>query len=231
MIISHKHKFIFIKTRKTAGTSVEAYLSKFCGSDDIITPINPPIDGHVPQNYTGYFPLYNEILDSKSKKDRLIAWGDFKAKKKYYNHIPGWRVKLRVGSKIWNSYHKFTIERNPFEKSISHYWMIRGRLGKDLSFDEYLKDFDLCQNYPLYTSQKGEVIVDRILRHEKLSKDLEETFNFLNLPFVKSHLTNEKANFRKNREHYTEFLSENQIDMLKDCFEKEIKLLSNWRNK
>ena len=37
MIISHKHKFIFIKTRKTAGSSIEHYLSKYLGPDDICT--------------------------------------------------------------------------------------------------------------------------------------------------------------------------------------------------
>ncbi len=41
MIVSHKHKFIFIKTRKTAGTSVEIALSKICGKNDILTPISP----------------------------------------------------------------------------------------------------------------------------------------------------------------------------------------------
>lgn len=41
MIISHKHKFIFVKTRKTAGTSVEIALSRHLGPDDIITPISP----------------------------------------------------------------------------------------------------------------------------------------------------------------------------------------------
>lgn len=38
MIISHKHNFIFIKTAKTAGSSIEAYLSPFCGESDIVTP-------------------------------------------------------------------------------------------------------------------------------------------------------------------------------------------------
>ena len=37
MIISHTHKFIFIKTRKTAGSSVEHILSKRLGPDDICT--------------------------------------------------------------------------------------------------------------------------------------------------------------------------------------------------
>lgn len=38
MIVSHKYKFIFIKTAKTAGTSTEIALSRICGPDDIITP-------------------------------------------------------------------------------------------------------------------------------------------------------------------------------------------------
>lgn len=39
MIVSHKHRFIFIKTRKTAGTSIEISLSRYCGESDILTPI------------------------------------------------------------------------------------------------------------------------------------------------------------------------------------------------
>jgi len=49
MIISHKHKFIYIKCRKTAGTSIEMSLSKLCGPQDIITPltitVNPKKNG------------------------------------------------------------------------------------------------------------------------------------------------------------------------------------------
>jgi hypothetical protein len=39
MIFSKRHKFIFIKGRKVAGTSTEIALSTICGPDDIITPI------------------------------------------------------------------------------------------------------------------------------------------------------------------------------------------------
>ena len=41
MIISKSNKFVFIKGRKVAGTSIEAGLSMLCTSDDILTPITP----------------------------------------------------------------------------------------------------------------------------------------------------------------------------------------------
>ena len=39
-IISYNKNFIFIKTRKTSGTSLEIALSKFCDTEDIIGPIS-----------------------------------------------------------------------------------------------------------------------------------------------------------------------------------------------
>ena len=44
MILSHKHKFIFIKTKKTAGTAIEAAISQLCGPDDVITPYRAVLD-------------------------------------------------------------------------------------------------------------------------------------------------------------------------------------------
>ena len=39
MIVSHKYRFIFLKTKKTAGTSIELALTKLCSEDDIVTPL------------------------------------------------------------------------------------------------------------------------------------------------------------------------------------------------
>ncbi|MDX1711046.1 MAG: hypothetical protein R3316_07890 [Rhodovibrionaceae bacterium] len=45
MIVSHKHRFISVKTEKTAGTSIEAMLSPLCGPDDVVAPVHPPVEG------------------------------------------------------------------------------------------------------------------------------------------------------------------------------------------
>ena len=57
MILSHEHRFIFIKGKKVAGTSAEVALSQICGPDDIITPVTPADEAYrlgtagEPRNY------------------------------------------------------------------------------------------------------------------------------------------------------------------------------------
>ena len=46
MIVSHHRKFIFIKPKKVAGTSLEIALSKHCDQNDILTPF-----GEEDENY------------------------------------------------------------------------------------------------------------------------------------------------------------------------------------
>lgn len=42
MILSHEHRFVFIKNQKVAGTSIELFLAQHCGPDDVITTRGGP---------------------------------------------------------------------------------------------------------------------------------------------------------------------------------------------
>ena len=128
MIISHKYKFIFLKTIKTAGTSIEISLSRYCGKEDVITPIVPEDEkirekqNVSPQNYRkngmGFLP---KVFDSRFTM-------------KYWNHITADEIKKRIDSDIWNSYYKFCFERNPWDKTVSaFFWYKKDKKIGDIS--------------------------------------------------------------------------------------------------
>jgi hypothetical protein len=98
MIISHRWKFIFIKTRKTAGSSIEAALAPLLGPDDIST--GSVRDGtprlNCPDKVTGH-------------------WG--------WRRIVG----LAGEDAFWH-YRRFCVERNPYDKTVSDWLYHRDQL-------------------------------------------------------------------------------------------------------
>jgi hypothetical protein len=228
MIISHKYEFIFIKTRKTAGSSIQIYLSKLCGKNDIVTPIDRPEQPYEPRNYTGLYNPLPELLERTS----LVEWAKTLARfftlTKYQSHIKAREVKERVPEEIWDGYYKFTVDRNPWDKVLSHYHFVRQRYGKydeNISFDEYLDTADLPYNYKKYTDTDGKLMVDRVLRYEDLYDELRDVFGKLGVPFNGGLGAAEKSHYRQDRRPYREIYTTGQKTRVEKLFRPEIELL------
>lgn len=200
MIISHRYKFIFIKTMKTAGTSIEVFLSHRCGEDDIVTEIAPHVPPHRARNC-----------------------------RPFYNHMPAVRIRELIGENVWSEYFKFCVERNPWDKAISFYYMLRNSWShgaeKELSFDDYLARGPVCANYPLYTCARHEdIILDEVLRFENLPDDIGRVFTYLGIPFSGDLGVKAKSDWRTDRRHYREYLTAKQALRIAELYTKEIEL-------
>lgn len=109
MIISHKHKFVFVKTKKSAGTSIQQALDQIAGPDDVILwnfnqqnakPFNDPCHGSVAKNghqsLSEIFRLcpeckdYFVIIPERNCWDKVVSYFHF----------------------MHHGYYKFPIEEN-----------------------------------------------------------------------------------------------------------------------
>jgi hypothetical protein len=221
LIISHDYKFIFIKTNKTAGTSVEIALSKFCGPDDIVTPISG--NDEAQRKEMGYTGAQNYQAERRLLPRRISSLLGMSEKKAFFNHISAGRIRAQIPRETWDSYFKFCIERNPWDRAISGYfWKNRKEPRQPLI--EWLKNggHKVLQERgrDLYLID-GDIAVDRVIRYENLSDELEEIRLNLGLP-EPLELPNAKSSSRKGARDYREIFGEEERRIVERDFAFEI---------
>jgi hypothetical protein len=178
MILSHKHRLIFLKSRKVAGTSFEIALSKYLGPDDVITPvvaedetIRWSIGGLGPRNYQY---SWSELLKRKDWPRVSRALLRRERPKKFFNHIAAKAVRHRIGETVWQDYLNVSIVRNPWDMVISWFFWDRGREADLATLTEWALSrgdaFNMNRQFYLIDNRP---VVDHFLRYEHLEPDME----------------------------------------------------------
>jgi hypothetical protein len=224
MIVSHEHKFIFLKTKKTAGTSIELALSGLCGARDIISPLTETYEalranGRGAQNWRlhGWWRSSRPFLQRRLFKITAQDYG-------FYSHMPAEEAKALLNDdKVWRSYFKFVFDRNPWDRQVSWYHhRCLAKRDKPPPFTNFIHSDRRARinNYEIY-SIGGEPAVDFIGRFETLERDLRHALGQVGLKLDKD-LPRVKAT---SRLPYRDYYDGDTITIVGDWYKREIDLL------
>lgn len=108
-LVSHRHRFIFLRTHKTASTSVEAALEPLC------QPPGADVGAH-----------YRDMVISEA--GIVGARGGAYRNREWTPHMGALRIRRKLGREIWRNYTKIAVVRNPYDRMVSMFWW---RLNED----------------------------------------------------------------------------------------------------
>ena len=234
MIVSFARNFIFLKTRKTGGTTVEIALTPSCGPADILSPITFEDellrlqDGRLAaRNFVGDHKLEADIAEAVlgRREDAFYRLKRVAGRQgAFRNHMTATEVRERVPRPFWDSAFKFTVERHPYEKVVSRaYWDSRKAEEPDIGelIDRAIADLD--DGRAVYTID-GAVAVDQILRLEALEDELKAVADRLGLS-LPAALPRAKGSFRTDRRPAREILSDRQKGAIFERQKKTFELM------
>ena len=236
MIICHRHRFIFIKTRKTAGSSVEIGLSRVCGEGDIVTPLIDRLgEEELRRSEGGYGPAGDRkaIGEHRGFKEwkRLLFYGQ--RAPRFGEHATAAEIRAIVDSEVWDNYYKFSLERNPWDRAVSRYywqkcrWERKPRKKPFPCVSEYL--IWLEQEKPHWITNWGhyaignDLAVDGMIFYETLSDDLAELAGKLGVDGdISLPAERAKGGHRTDRRPYQEVLAAKDRELIERLCSREI---------
>ncbi len=224
MIISHRHRFIFIHCRKAAGSAVKSGLARHLGPRDLqVGCWGDAVAAGARPNRRFMLELAQPTAATELAKASLhdpVWWRSERrwsvlnsAHKKLYKrrlraspaHPPAERIRAYAPDEF-ASYTKFCVVRNPYEKVVSDYFWRCGADSARPSLRSFLESLRQAldaagaakfDNWPMYTID-DRLVVDRVVRYESLASDLAQILGELGVAFDPDDLPSAK-NVRGHR--------------------------------
>jgi hypothetical protein len=226
LIISFSRKFIFLKTQKTGGTSVEIALSALCGPNDVLTPLAlneeqmRKKNGLTAQN----FLIPPRFRPWWARAHHMLGLDQLRSGTEYYNHMSATAIRARMDPALFDSFKKVTIVRNPWDREVSlFYWHTRAsRAPQDFgTFVRRWLSNPERKTFKLY-SIGGRVVATHILRYETLAEDYERFVRSLGIADPVP-LGNAKGGIRSNSaRNYRDMYDDATREIVRQRYAREI---------
>ena len=186
MLVSHHHQFIYVKTFKSASTSTEVALERFC------RPKLTAADAVQPGAYDGP----TGIVAPRGYRDPTSP---------FHAHMTAKAIKNELGRRIWSRYAKVCTVRNPYAKAVSWFWhqVQKGKIhlpnvDRETAIETFRHRLQVRPNLPrddLRHHINGRRCIDYPLRVEQLEWDLAAFCTDLGV--TKPQLPSKKSGFHK----------------------------------
>ena len=198
MLVSHSHRFIYLKTHKAAGSSIYRMLERFCA---------PPAFLESPAYHTSALHLSPYGMVARLVDDLVSTYRPHRVQ----DHSGLACARDLFPAEFWR-YHKIAAVRHPYPKIVSAFfyrlWNLRQK-NPNLPRAEDLSRADLTERFSNYVMPEpeistgrndreyffceGQFMVDSVIRYEHLHDDLEALSERLNLGLdVRKELPHEK---------------------------------------
>lgn len=213
MYISHKYRFIFLRTPKTASSSLSEFFIR-----------------NIPDPNAVYTPVEDSNLHGTLRPDVIRK---YKKDFKFYHFTLQDLIDENIiteGQAL--TYRSFAVLRNPIDRQKSFYYFYKRWKGKNRPAS--LKEYNMWAPDGYFKGEPNSAIrqtdflslnnrlVGQYWLYENLETEIEKFMSNLNIP-ITHPLPRHKSNFRKNRENEIEF-DEQTVNKLKKVFLKDFEL-------
>lgn len=229
MLVSHRKKFIYTKTAKTAGTSVESYFEMYC------MPEGEWQEEHSRDMHVSEAGI---IGFRGAKRPPGTEW---------FNHMSAKRIKEKLGDEVWNSYFKFCVVRDPFDKAVSAFYHFKKARegGKDkvrLTLKQRIKKIlrpepkfnSVSEEFEFWLAGGGMVVdrdkymigdefcIDEVIRYEALQDGLKSVCEKIGVDWDPSRLPEFKKGIRDDKVGLSEIYTPKSIQIVSDLYAPEL---------
>ena len=206
MLISHRKKFIYTKTVKTAGTSVESYFEKYC----------------MPEGEWEFAHLRDEHVSEAG----IIGYRGFsRDQATWFNHMPARKIREKIGDATWNEYFKFCVIRDPFDKLVSRFYAWGTDSGKaDVSIDtfrQWIRSESIVFDRNKYLIDE-EPCIDYFIRYENLAEGVAEVCRKLDIPFEAESIPTLKIGNRNREIPLSDYYDDESIEIVARIYRFEL---------